>query len=202
MANVAPKIIAVVGKGVSALNPVLAVVQTLVSIYEVIKPDEKIDEIGDRAIQAADVKDIKMHDFEDFDEYMEELRNFELDPDKSARIDTLTKQLTGMAIVTSGLADKLDTDINTLGDIWLLPASNPEYFNADRLSAILDKTTDVASVIKYFDSSLTPASALKVESEIVSAEKSLYPEKSESEIFKQLDDAQEKLKDIGSKIEQ
>jgi len=201
VANVAPKILAVVGKGVAALNPVLAVAQTLVSIYDVIKPNEKIDEIGDKAIQAAETKDIKMHNFEDFDAYIEELRNFELDPEQSAKTDSLTKQLTGMAIVTSGLAEKLDIDANTLGDIWLLPASNPEYFNAERLSAILDKTTDVGSVIKYFDSSLTPASALKVESEIVSAEQSLAPEKSESDIFKQLDDAQDKLKDIGNKIE-
>ncbi|HIF9253944.1 TPA: hypothetical protein ACX6Q6_000911 [Photobacterium damselae] len=197
VSNIGPKLMMIVGP-TSKLSTLLAVADAVVQLYSILKPDEKIQDIGDKAIQASE-EGISMDKFDDFDEYMASLRNFELDPERSEKIDELTKQLTGIAVITQGLAEKLNIDGIALGNVWTLPALNAQVFTAERIKAILDNSTNVGNVVKYFEKDLTPQAALHTEKELVSAEKQLSPDKSDTEIYKLLDATRD---DVSKKSEQ
>ncbi|MEC6830370.1 hypothetical protein VXS06_01155 [Photobacterium toruni] len=195
--NIAPKLMMIVGP-TSKLNTLLAVADAVIQMYSILKPDEKIQDIGDKAIQASE-EGISMDKFDDFDEYMASLRNFEIDPERSEKIDELTKQLAGIAVVTQGLADKLNIDGATLGNVWTLPALNPQVFTPERIKAILDNTSNITNVVRYFEKDLTPQIARSTEKELVAAEKQLSPEKLDVDIYKLLDTTRA---DVAKKSEQ
>lgn len=197
VSNIAPKLMMIVGP-TSKLNTLLVVVDAVIQLYSILKPDEKIQDIGDKAIQASE-EGISMDKFDGFDEYMTSLRNFEVDPERSEKMDELTKQLIGIAVVTQGLAEKLNVDGVALGNVWTLPALNAQVFTAERIKAILDNSANVGNVVKYFEKDLTPQIALNVEKELVSAEKQLSPEKSDADIYKLLDTTRA---DVAKKSEQ
>ncbi|WP_299792317.1 hypothetical protein [uncultured Shewanella sp.] len=198
MTNVAPKLMTVIGTTVSKLNTVLAVVQAVVQLYGILKPEEKVEDIGDKAIQASE-EGISMDKFDDFDAYMESLRNFDVNPERSSEIDDVTKKLSGIAVVTQGLSEKLKVNDNSLGNLWTLPALNAQVFTADRIKAILDGTMNLNHVVRYFEKDLTPQTALSVEKGLFDAEKKLSPEKTDSEIYQMLDSTKT---DITKKSEQ
>lgn len=185
VSNIAPKLMMIVGP-TSKLNTLLIVADAVVQLYSILKPDEKIQDIGDKAIQASE-EGISMDKFDDFDEYMASLRTFEIDPERSEKIDELTKQLAGIAVVTQGLAEKLNIDGATLGNLWTLPALNSQVFTPERIKVILDNTSNIANVVRYFEKDLTPQIARSTEKELVAAEKQLSPEKSDADIYKLLD---------------
>ena len=81
-----------------------------------------------------------------------------------------------------------------MANLWPLVANNPEYFNSTRLSALLSSTTDVISLLKYFEGKLGPAAAAETEGKIVAAEKAIAPQLSEEAIYAQLDAAVEQFK--------
>ena len=197
ISNIGPKLMMIVGP-TNKLNTLLIVADAVMQLYSILKPDERIQDIGDKAIQASE-KGISMDDFDDFDEYMTTLRNFDVDPERSEKTDELTKQLTGIAVVTQGLAEKLNVDGASLGNVWVLPALNAQVFTAERIKAILDSSANVGNVVKYFEKDLAPQTALYVEKELVNAEKQLSPEKSDVEIYKLLDAARD---DVAKKSDQ
>ncbi|OBU15782.1 hypothetical protein CTM88_13665 [Photobacterium aquimaris] len=197
VSNIAPKLMMVVGP-TNKLNTLLAVADAVIQMYSILKPDEKIQDIGDKAIQASE-EGISMDKFDDFDEYMASLRNFEIDPERSEKTDELTKQLTGIAVVTQGLAEKLNIDGVALGNVWTLPALNPQVFTPERIKVILDNTSNISNVVRYFENSLSPQIAYNVEKELVAAEKQLSPDRSDEKIYKLLDST---CDDIEKKSEQ
>ncbi|MGR6780346.1 hypothetical protein [Moritella viscosa] len=198
--HVAPKLMTIIGGVAGKLNTVVQVIRAVAVIWDVLAKDEKVEEVGDRAIQASE-DGITMDQFNDFESYMDAIRNFDLDEDKSAKTDTVTKQLTGMAVVNAGLAEKLSIDTNDLGNLWLLPASNEQFFTAERIASLLEKTSDIGDVIKYFENDLTPMETLAVEKEIVASEKSLEPTKQDADIYRDLADIQQSLAKVAEKIE-
>ena len=198
MQTVAPKLMTIVGTTVSKLNTVLAVVQVVVELYGILKPDEKIDEIGDKAIQASE-EGISMDRFDNFEAYMDSLRNFSVNPERSAEIGDVAKKLSGMAVVTQGLSEKLQVNDISLGNVWVLSALNPQVFTAERIKAILDSTKDINNVLRYFERDLTPQTSLNIEKVLFNAEKKLSPEKSDSDIYQMLDSTKD---DIAKKSDQ
>ena len=198
MTTVAPKLLTVIGTTVGKLNAVVAVVQTVVQLYGILKPEEKVEDIGDKAIQASE-EGISMDKFDDFDAYMESLRNFDVNSERSNQIDEVTKKLSGIAVVTQGLAEKLKVNDNSLGNLWRLPALNAQVFTADRIKAILDSTTNINHVLRYFEKDLTPQTAVNIEKVLFDVEKKLSPEKSEADIYQLLDSTKD---DIAKQHEQ
>ncbi|MFT5706609.1 MAG: hypothetical protein ACI9ES_000895 [Oceanospirillaceae bacterium] len=198
--NIAPKLMTVIGGVASKLNTVVSVIQAVAVIWDVLGKDEKIEDIGDRAIQAGE-SGISMDQFKDFDTYMAAIRNFDLDESKSAKSELITKQLTGMAVVNTGLAEKLSVDSSDLGNLWLLPATNESYFTAERIASLLEKTSDISDVIKYFENDLTPMDSFTIEKEILASEKSLEPTKQDADIYRDLADIQQSLAKVAQQIE-
>ena len=187
-ANVLPRIAPVIERGLEAINAVVQVAQAVMQVFGIFKADEQLEDIGDRSIQAAE-KGITVDQFDDFDQYMETLRNFDLDPQRTSEISTEAKTVAGLAIGSKGLDEKFEVNAGTMANLWVLVASNPEYFNADRLQSILNKTADIATVLDYFDNKLTPTEALATEKTLVEAEKAFAADKDDKTIYAELDAA-------------
>jgi hypothetical protein len=188
--NVLPKIIPMIKTGLEFIAKLAPIVEIVAQVFGVFKPEDKTSDIGDRAIQAAksDQK-ITPDKFEKFDEYMDAIRKFELDPKLSEAIAPETKVTAGLAIAGKGLDDKFNVPDGTMGNLWVLAASKPEYFSADRLVSLANKTVDIASLLRYFEGKLGPADAISTEKTLLAAEKFLSPEKDEKTIFAEFDEA-------------
>ncbi|RWU24022.1 hypothetical protein DM813_09405 [Pseudomonas alkylphenolica] len=191
--TVLPKVVPALIGSLEKLNTFVGVVQSVLQIMQIFRPGDQLKDIGDRSIQAAR-QDIKPENFDSFDAYMEEIRAFKLDPAESGQITDAEKYAAGLAIGAQGMDEKFNVREGTMANLWPLVANNPEYFNSTRLTSLLNSTTDVISVLKYFEGKLGPAASAETEGKIVAAEKALAPEKTEAAIFAQLDAAVEQFK--------
>lgn len=184
--TVLPRVVPVLIGNLEKLNTFVGVVQAVLQVIGIFKPGEQIKDIGDRAIQAAS-QDIKPENFDSFEAYMEEIRAFELDPTKTESITDVEKYAAGLAVGAQGMDEKFNVREGTMANLWPLVANNPEYFSSTRLTSLLGSTTDVISLLKYFEGGLGPAAAAETEGKIIAAEKSMAPEKTEEAIYVQLD---------------
>lgn len=171
------------------------IANSIMHLFGIIKPDENVEEIGDRAIQAGQ-SGIKPEKFDSFDEYMDEIRNFKLDPEKSAQMSTVEKMAAGMAVGTVGLEKKLDVPEGSIGPLWLLAASNPAYFTADRLVNIIKGGGDISTVVRFFEGELGPADAVDTRQTLMGLERELSPGKSDEVIYAELNDAKDAVRKL------
>tara|TARA_Y100000815_G_scaffold65487_1_gene54417 strand:- start:5580 stop:6278 length:699 start_codon:yes stop_codon:yes gene_type:complete len=191
--TVLPKVVPVLIGSLEKLNTFVSVIQAVLQILEIFRPGDQLKDIGDRSIQAAR-QDIKPEDFDSFEAYMDEIRAFELDPAETGKITDAEKYAAGLALGAQGMDEKLNVREGTMANLWPLVANNPEYFTSTRLTSLLSSTTDVISLLKYFEGSLPPAAAAETEGKIIGAEKAMAPDKSEDAIYAQLDAAVEHFK--------
>lgn len=122
----------------------------------VIRPGEDIEDFGDRALQAANSEaKITPDKFENFKDYIEELRNFELDPEKSAKTPKSVKLTSGLALGTVGLEKKFDMEKGSLNGVWFLPMANPDYFTSNRVQDMLETGRLGGSIFEYLENKLS-----------------------------------------------
>jgi len=104
----ATKLLEVAGKH---LDTISNVIETMGKILNVVATDDKIDELGAKAIQS----EKKPEDFDKISEYIEHLKNeIELDMDKfdNANMeDKLARKAIGATIVSKGIEEKKETSI-------------------------------------------------------------------------------------------
>ncbi len=181
-----------ISKGLDVWNKVTAIANVVMTIAEILKPGERLEEIGDRAMQAA-IGGIKPEQFGHYDDYMTAIRHIELDPDKTESYHKKEMMMSGLSVCSYALDQKLKLADGTSGNLWLLAAANPEYFNGQRLNAIITSPNPV-DIMYYFSGKLGPAGALSVEQKLLTLEKTLDPEKAEQLIYQDLDSAQAAMK--------
>lgn len=104
----ATKLLEVAGKH---LDTIVNVIETIGKLINVIAQDDKIDEIGAKAMQS----EKKPEDFDKISEYIDHLKNeVELDIDKfdnATMEDKLARKAIGATIVSKGIEEKKDTSI-------------------------------------------------------------------------------------------
>ena len=165
--NFAPTIGSILAK----VHPVLGTVSLWASaigqVLNLFRPDEKVEDIGDRALQAQE-QNIKPEKFENFDAYMDGLRNFDLDPEVSDKTPTATKLVAGMAIATLGMEDKFNLERGSLNGIWLLPMTNADYFTPERMKSLLENGKTIGDIGAYIEKRMSgeDASAFRKNLEI------------------------------------
>lgn len=119
-----------------------------------IRPDEDIKDLGERALQAAEAG-ITMDDFPDFDSYLQRLRDFPLDPEKARQHSDDLKLTAGLGIASAGLEKKFNAEPGSLGALWLLPIVNPGYFTPERMQVLLIAGRLGHSVCSYLENQLS-----------------------------------------------
>jgi hypothetical protein len=180
--NILPRIVPMLDQVGQILKTVANVVLSVIGIF---KPGEDVENIGDRAMQAAE-QGIKPEKFDSFDEYMAEIRNFQLDPEKSATTSDAEKLMAGLAIGATGLEKKFEVPEGSLGPIWLMVAINPVYFTADRLISILQTGSQVLNILRYFEGKLGPADAVNARDTMMDVERKRSPEKSDATLYEEI----------------
>lgn len=187
----APRIIETVGRIGTTLSAIGGAISTVCALLSVLRPNENVEEIGDRALQAAE-QDIRPEKFETYDEYMDRLRNFELDPEKSQRHSPETKIMVGLGVTALGLEHRLNLPQGTGGAVWLLMACNPAYFTSERLLSLL-QGNDPARMLDFFQGKLGPAADSKTCDELIEKERGLRPQQSTQAIYGELMQARQNV---------
>ena len=143
-------------------HPVVKAVVTcanaLLHALSIFHPNENVQDMGDRALQAAE-KGITMDKFEDFDDYIDALRKFELDPEASKKHGAAEKLIAGLGIATAGIEDKFNAAPGSLSNLWLLPITNPEYFTPERLKSLLENGGPIGDISAYLESRMNGETA-------------------------------------------
>lgn len=195
-ANVLPKILPLLEKGLEILRMVDNIASTVSQAMGIFNADETTEEIGNRAIQAAD-QGITPDQYETHGDYMAALRTFEPDPEKSAMLTDSQKIMAGLAVAGRGLDEKFGTPDGTMGNLWLLAAAQPEYFAADRLTHYLNTGQDILSIVDYFEGKLGGGESLEVEDQLVDLDKSITPDQDEKSIRAQIYAAADAVQQTG-----
>lgn len=192
---VAPKIVAVITNPQvwQAISNVISVVSQVLHIF---RANESVEEMGDRAMQAAEKDGLTPDSFDSWDEYAEALRNFELDPVKSESYSTLDKTISGIAVALDGIERKFDLPAGTMDGLAMLVAQNPQYFTSERLLGILAVTKDVASIVDFFNGKLDAVDGASVSEVLTKVDQGLNPGKDAASSEAQLKTVAEQFKHV------
>ncbi|WP_188630740.1 hypothetical protein [Oceanisphaera marina] len=196
---------AVIGGVIEALAPVAKAIGSFANAFlrglGIFKQDEAVEDMGDRALQAAD-EGITMDQFDDFESYMNALRNFEPDPEKSKNYSPGTKLVAGLGVGTKGVEEKFNAEPGSLDSMWLLPMANPEYFTPERMQGLVSAGRLGGDTFAYLEKRLTGG-------ESRTFEKALEMDKSgnvidadkRGELYQALEDAQDNWSNMMDKVD-
>ena len=183
--NVLPKILPLLEKGIEVLRTVENIANTVAQVIGIFNGNETAENIGDRAIQAAE-QGVKPDQFGTHAEYMNALREVKLNPEKTAGLTDIQKIASGLAVAGRGLDEKFGTPEGTMGNLWWLAAAKPDYFDANKLTQFLKTGQDVTAIFNYFEGKLGTGASLRVEDKLVELDKSTAPEQEEKSIRSQI----------------
>ena len=174
-------------EGIKYISPVL---QNVFGALGAIKPDEKFEDLGDRAYQAAE-KGINPEKFDSYDEYMQEIRNFELDPEESKK-NVEAKTAMGVIVGGRSLEEKLNLpDTTTVSMVRSIMANSftPTFFTETRIQAILSEgsTVSFSRIESYLEGNLDPTTKQYVEKGLFEIEKEINPEVTQDQFTDTLD---------------
>lgn len=128
---------------------------TLLHALAIFRPDETVQDMGERALQAAE-QGITLDKYDNkFDEYMAALRDFDLNPESAEKYSPVEKFVAGLGIATVGIEDKFNAEHGSLNSIWLLPATNADYFTSDRIKSLLENGKLIGDVGAYLEKRLS-----------------------------------------------
>lgn len=153
-ATIAPTLGSILTTLKTYAEPLAKFANTFLQMLDILKPGEKIEDFGDRALQAAD-KGITLDKFDKFDEYMNALRKFELDPEQSAKNSSAAKLVAGLGISTIGIEDKFNAQRGSFNGLWLLPLANPGYFTPEKMQGWLAAGKLGGDILAYLDKRLS-----------------------------------------------
>jgi hypothetical protein len=170
------------------------ILSVVAQVLHIFRPGETVEEIGDRAMQAAEKDGITSDDFDEWDDYMDAIRNFDLDPAKSASYSTLDKTISGLATAFDGMERKFDLPDGMLSGMALLVAKSPDYFTAERLLGIVAVTKDIASIVDYFSGKLDADDSAAIAGVLTKVDQTLNPGKDESASEAELNTVSEQFK--------
>lgn len=192
--SVVGSFVASVGKividGISAISAIIGKIGQALGI---IPQNTNMEEFGDKALQASEAG-IKPENFDNYQDYINEVKNFNIDPEKSKKFSLEEKQLAATGITVKGIENKFDLKEGSLGDLLTLTALNDgKYFNADRITQMIKSGSDIEKVTQYFEGNLGFSDKKAVEKELVKVDQSLDPEKTEDEILAEIDATTEDL---------
>lgn len=146
-----PKIIEVVGKNILEFAQILSGIMKGLGL---IKPDEEVTDLGDKALQAAD-DGITPEKYDTYEEYLKAIEDFDLDPEKSKDIDDGKKLEKGVEVITATLVERYG---EVMGDFLLLIGKNQPYF-LERMplitTVVRDSLANFGDIVRYIQGTET-----------------------------------------------
>jgi hypothetical protein len=164
IAKYAPIVMKVIGEN---LPKVIKVVEEISTATDLLKPNEKIEEFGAKAISSNKTPE----DFEHMNDYVDYLRNnVKVDESKLSNnpIDVSVRQVVGIAIVLKGLNKELGTEIslpflNKVSELGveskvileIIKAYSGSELNPDEIEAYIDGKLTLDKTKQHSDNLLT-----------------------------------------------
>lgn len=185
VAKLAPAVIKIVG---TELINLAKAIEAFCIVLGILKPEEDVENIGDKALQAEqdEVNPIKPEDFDSHEKYLEKLREYELDPEKSRKITQDQKLQKGVEVMMGLTIEKLG---EAMEDMYRLVLQDPVFYGTPgRLEGIAkavqnDKETfdDIVGYLsgKSHDSTKND----KAFDALFDVEKAITPEASDRDIM-------------------
>jgi hypothetical protein len=195
----------VLGSVIDALKPVAEALGRFVNAFlqglGILQPNEKVEDIGERALQAAG-KGITIDKFDNFDDYMDALRKFEVDPDIAAKRSPAEKLVAGIGVGTIGVEDKFHAERGSLNGMWLLPLTNPEYFTSERMQSLVSTGRLGGDIYAYLEKRLSGGEARGIEKSLeVGADGKPMNEAEQDKLYGALDAARDRWADLAKQVE-
>lgn len=159
---------------VKGINTVMQVIDVVGKVVNALAPTDRIEDLGGRALQAAE-QGVQPEQFASYDDYLSHLRQMDYNPEQSSHSE-IEKQLTGVAIASRAIEEKLDLPTTTVGILSCLIALNPIYFTDQRIQTWLDAGMDLTTVVRYFANDLGVSDSFKTEQQLIGVEKSTRQE--------------------------
>lgn len=190
---------------IGALAPVAEAIGKFASAFlqglGIFKPDEKPEDMGDRALQAAE-KGITMDKYEKFDDYLKALRDFQLDPAESAKRSHAEKLMAGMGVGTVGVENKYGAVPGSLNGMWLLPMTNSDYFTPERMQTLVAAGRLGGNVVDYLENRLSGGEARSFEKALeVDGNGKRLDDGALNKLYDALDTARDNLADIAKQMQ-
>lgn len=161
--------------------------------------DPPTPEWGDRAMQA-EAQNVFPDQFENFEDYLDTLRNFEIDPEKSKESTLDQKTFKGLEVAGRTLENKFGAPEGSMANVFVLAGANPDYFTSERFHTLLRSGMDITSITDYFEGRLGGAESLDIENELVDLDQKTNPGKDEQscreDIYQAANVTQENLRNI------
>lgn len=196
----------VIGGIISALAPVAAALGKFANAFlqglGLLKPEEDVEDMGDRALQAAEREGITIDKFENFDEYMAALRDFKLDPEQSAKRSSAEKMVAGLGVGTVAAEEKFNLDRGALNGMWLLPMANPGYFTPERMQTLVSSGRLGGDIFAYLEKRLSAGDTRTLEKRLeVNADGSAMSDSQLDTLYDELHAARDNFAELAQKAE-
>lgn len=180
--------------GMEVGSKVFPIIEAVARILGVFRPDEDLDVIGDRALQAAD-QNIKPENYASHQQYMESLRSFSLDPQRSEDTSVESKKAAGLIVATKGISDVQNIPMDSVAQLMVLAARNSAYFDSTKMVEMLQGGAPfVKNVIDYFHDRLNPENSERVEKDLVKMAMKDQPALDEKGATAEIDTALERVR--------
>lgn len=189
VAGFATKVLPTLSKvipNLSILSTVANVATGLLQALGILDEDEDVEDKGRQVVYAKELG-IDMDDFPSFEDYLARLDELEVDDNVIKDYNQADKIIAGLAVCSTAMDTKLNLPEGMSGNLWILNAFDPDYFNADRLDSIINSTTDFQTIVDYFTDSASPQESMNVEKDLVAIEQKINPDVAVPDIYKEID---------------
>ena len=129
------KALAVVGMAVEGLRVVGNGILGIAKALGIVKPERKVEELGDRAMQAEE-KGMNPEDYPNYEAWVKAIENDDwgYDPEKNRGINDEEKILKGVEVSTAVTMERFPEI--SIGDFFSLAGKEQEFFSAERMGEI------------------------------------------------------------------
>lgn len=188
IATTVVKALAVAGLAVQGLKLIANVLTGLGKALGLIKPETKVEDLGDKAIQS----EYNPEDFDSYADYVKAVEEYDLDPEKSKLTTEEEKVKKGMELATGVTIEKYkDFPIDSF---CIAIGENPEYFSEVKMGEIAKLMQSdgkyISSILNYVNGSEKDSTKIQgIVDTLVNIEKSVNPGISDKEAFRNVMEA-------------
>lgn len=147
-----PKIVGIVG---TALQKLSTAFEVFFKVLGLLTKDESMEEMGDRALQAEqdEHNPIKIEDFDSHEKYLAAIREYELDPEKSALTTKDEKLHKAIEVMLAAAMSQYGEPMTEFGQIVM---NNPEFYSkserlAEFANLISSDPQTFADIVNYIE---------------------------------------------------
>lgn len=120
---------------------VVDIIANIAKALAVKNPDENVDDLGDRVIQAEEAG-IHPEDYEKHDDYMKAISEFEVDPERSKEISLEEKREKGVNCLLAGIAEKSGLNTGVVPLVISGMNNNTEFFREFKQGVVKEVITN------------------------------------------------------------